>query len=131
MPFHTLDDANTCASQVNFFNTVEKHVEQTYVSPWEKVFKGWAETEFLHWLSVMLTHVKNLQEMCLKFVLFKFPFLIARQHSRQCISGDYCISWVAEVTHHSALCLSTHPRQAVIPSKALLVLSYCLIIIPI
>lgn len=67
---HMLDDANACASQINFLNTVEKHVEQTYVSPWEKVFKGWAGMEFLHWLSVMLTHVKNLQEMCLTFCPF-------------------------------------------------------------
>lgn len=64
---HVLDDAKACASQISFLNTVEKHIEQRYMSPWKRVFKGGAEMEFFHWLSVMLTYVKNLQEMCLIF----------------------------------------------------------------
>lgn len=81
---HVLDDANTSASQVLWIKCTNKWSRGICV-----LGKGigWADMEFLHWLSIMLTHVNKIHRKCVQhFVLFKFPFLIARRHSRQCIS---------------------------------------------
>lgn len=45
-------------------NKMDKQAEGQYMHPGEKAFRGWAEMEFLHWLSVTLTHVYKIHRKC-------------------------------------------------------------------
>lgn len=61
---HVLDVANTCPSQISFMNKMHRQAEQRHMYLWERAFIGWAEMEFLHWVSVMVTHVNKIHRKC-------------------------------------------------------------------